>query len=371
MKDKSTIFYKPLIIIGFLSLYLFSCSNELPPAGGNQNDIVILADSVEYEFFKETVNDVFGKVIMTPQPESIFDLRRVHISKLSSVKTMKNIIIIAPLDSKTKTSEFINSMMGDELKEQVENDSIFVFNKKDLWAKEQLVMIITGPDRETLKSNLIKNADNLLYQFKKISDDRLSKSLYSDKYEKKDVQARFYFDYEWMMYVQADFEVALEDKENKFVWLRREINSDKERWIFVHWIENASPLFLNKDSVYSKRNELTRKFLKFTDNKNYVELIDDYLKTTEVNFNGRYALFTQGLWRNTNKGSGGPFINYTFYDEKTERIYMIDAALFAPKYFKRGMLQQLDVILHSFMTKDEVQPDKVKQMTDFVNKNQK
>ncbi len=66
--------------------------------------------------------------------------------------------------------------------------------------------------------------------------------------------------------------------------------------------------------------------------------------TSEVNFNGKYALMTQGLWRFNNGSGGGPFISYTFYDEETRRIYILDASIFAPKYFKKDLIQSVDVL---------------------------
>ena len=58
------------------------------------------------------------------------------------------------------------------------------------------------------------------------------------------------------------------------------------------------------------------------------------------------------------KGMGGPFINYTFFDEKTNRLYMLDGSVYAPKYYKRNLIQQMDVLLQSFMTEREVNKDK-------------
>ncbi|MCB0747266.1 MAG: DUF4837 family protein, partial [Ignavibacteriae bacterium] len=143
-------------------------------------------------------------------------------------------------------------------------------------------------------------------------------------------------------------------KDEKFVWLRRGMNTDMERWIFIHWIENGSPEFLHADTITAERNRLTKNYYRTTDDSAYVELYDDYKMDSEVNFNGKYALMTQGLWRFNDQSGGGPFISYTFYDEKTRRIYMLDASIFAPKYFKKSLLQQVDVLLHSFKSEYEV-----------------
>jgi hypothetical protein len=95
----------------------------------------------------------------------------------------------------------------------------------------------------------------------------------------------------------------------------------------------------------------------------------DYYTTSEVNFKGRYAIFTQGLWDLNIKGMGGPFINYTFYDEKSKRLYMLDGSVFAPKYYKRNLIHQMDVTLQSFMTADELSQEKREDLLDAAEEN--
>ena len=52
---------------------------------------------------------------------------------------------------------------------------------------------------------------------------------------------------------------------------------------------------------------------------------------------------------------------------------MIDGALLAPKYIgkKYGMLQQLDVLLHSFKSKYEVSPEKVEELKEHFKPEKK
>ena len=54
--------------------------------------------------------------------------------------------------------------------------------------------------------------------------------------------------------------------------------------------------------------------------------------------------------QNDGKVAGGPFINYTFHDPLSRRVYMIDVAVFAPARDKVPYLRRLDVIAHTFYT---------------------
>jgi hypothetical protein len=89
--------------------------------------------------------------------------------------------------------------------------------------------------------------------------------------------------------------------------------------------------------------------------KHSVVIAEDQVTSyREVNFLDRYAIMANGFWRFSNKSGGGPYLSYTFYDEGTRRIYMLDGSIFAPKYYKKKLIQQLDVTLQSFMTRDSV-----------------
>jgi hypothetical protein len=253
------------------------------------------------------------------------------------------------------------------IQKRLETENDFIVSKYDLWAKNQLVTVLSAPTMQELEFKVLKNKDNLLFAYQKISDKRLKESLYSPRYERKAIEGLLLRDHGWLIYVQADYKLAKNDSENNFVWLRRSPGSDMERWIFVHWIDNATPEYLNVDSIKSIRNRITKKFYQVRDDSAYVVLVDSFYTTSEINFNERYALYTQGLWDLNIKGMGGPFINYTFYDDKSKRLYMLDGSIFAPKYFKRNLIQQVDVILQSFLTKDEISADRVEDLIDEID----
>ncbi|MGK9368588.1 DUF4837 family protein [Melioribacter sp. Ez-97] len=350
-----------LLLIPLLIALVAACDAK-KSATGNEDEIYVFADSTEYEQIEASLLTVFSKIIYTPQPENLFILIRKDISELDKYKNKKNIIIAAPLGSGSNTSKYIDGLLDSQVKEMVRQDSVFVINKYDLWARGQLVMILTANDLTGLSKKILNEHENLLYYFQKISNERLFKSLYNSRYEKKEIEAKLLKNYGWLIYVQADYHLAIDNPEHNFVWLRRAPGTDMERWIFVHWIDNASPLLLNKDSVYAIRNRITEKFYRTSDDSSYVIIEDNYRTTKEVNFLGRYALMTQGLWKMADGSMGGPFINYTFYDEPTRRLYMLDASIYAPKYYKKKLIQQVDVLLQSFMTEREVDPEKKEEL---------
>jgi hypothetical protein len=75
----------------------------------------------------------------------------------------------------------------------------------------------------------------------------------------------------------------------------------------------------------------------------------------KLTFLGKRAGKLSALWQNEQEVGGGSFINYCFYDEYSERIYMLDYALYYPRLDKRkrSYLRKGEIILHTFRTKNQ------------------
>jgi len=355
-----------LSFIPVFSFFLLSCDSSDKPAKGFEDEIFVIADSLEFIGFQESLAGTFEREIYTPQPEKLFTLKRISPAAIEIYKNRKNIIIVAPLNSGSQTSDFIKAIVDSSVEAKLGSDSGFIAYKYNLWAKNQLIAVISAPTAQEVEYKILQNSDNLLYAYQKISDERLYQNLYNPHYEQLNVEGKFLKNYGWTIYVQADFKIAFDKSEDNFVWLRRSPGSDMERWIFIHWIDNASPEYLNQDSIKVIRNRITKKFYRTRDDTSYVVVAEDYFTVDEVNFNSRYAFFTQGLWELNVKGMGGPFVNYMFFDETKNRIYMIDGSIYAPKYYKRNLIQQVDVTLQSFRTETELSKERIEDLLDAV-----
>ncbi|MBV6511990.1 MAG: hypothetical protein FMNOHCHN_01479 [Ignavibacteriaceae bacterium] len=351
------------------TLLIFSgCETTQQPARGFEDEIFVFADSLEFAELQESLSQVFEKEIETPQPERLFTIRRADITQLNNLKTFKNVVFIAPLNSGSQVSRYIETVLDSSAREKMERGEGAFISRKNFWAKGQLMMIITAKDMATLEYELLRNSDKLLYGFQKASDERLKAGLMGSKFEDKKAGAALLEKFDWTIYVQKDYKIAITDTENKFAWIRRTPNTELEIWIFIHWIDNADPSLLNKDSIYAIRSRITEKYIRTSDDKDYVVVGDSAYTVTETNFNGRYALLTQGLWHMTDKFMGGPFLSYTFYDESSRRIYMLDGSVYAPKYYKRNLIQQADVVLQSFRLKSEMTEKEIKEKLSALEK---
>lgn len=346
----------PLVIYFLTNI---GCQQNLKPAIGKEDEIIVIADSIEWNDYYDFLSAIFEKEIITPQPEQLFTLRRVDFSQFKKHQNRKNILIVTTLNKDNEVTKYVKSILDSTVLNLIKEGKEFVIKKNDVWAKNQILVILVSNSIEELRIKALKDKDNLLYYFQSASDERLMKNLYNPTYEKKDLEAKYLKEHGWKIYIQADFLEAINNKENNFVWLRRSPNSDMERWIFIHWIDSADSRWLDKDSVIAIRNRVTQKFLRTTDDKAYVEIAKEYLNHSEVNFNNKYAIFTQGLWRMNDYSMGGPFVNYIFLDNKRNRLYMLDGSVFSPRYEKKSLIQQVDVTLRTFRTADELTKEEI------------
>ena len=347
-----------LFIVTFISLT--SCTNSQKPAIGQEDDIIVIADSSLYSMLEGEMLHVFEKIIYTPQPEHLFSLNRKDFRKFPKLQNRKNIILLGTLDSNDPTSEYIKASLDSSVTKLVEKNEAYFFNKNDPWAKNQLVMYLVSNTVDELKRNILNGNEELLYSFRNVSNHRLFSTLYKPRLENKKIEAELLSKYNWSIYVQPEVELAKSDSVNNFVWLRSGRNRAIERWMFIHWIDNATANYLTEDSLLSIRNRITKKYYRVSEDSVFVNLSYDMSrpKIQQASLNNRYALMCQGFWKFNDKSGGGPFISYSFFDENSGRFYMIDASIFAPKYYKKKLIQRADVILNSFRTGDELTEDR-------------
>jgi hypothetical protein len=77
-------------------------------------------------------------------------------------------------------------------------------------------------------------------------------------------------------------------------------------------------------------------------------IVEEETRAFAVKFKKWQAVNLRGTWRNDSLVIGGPFRNYTFVDNETDRIYMIDYYVQAIGRRKKPFLDQLYVIVHTF-----------------------
>ena len=339
-----------------------------PRAVGQEGEIVVVVDSSHWngpigDALKETVGRWVGTL---PAPERQFDLRQVSLvteNDLEMARRHKNVIFVAPLDDTTNEAQYIKNVFDSTAQAAILDGDGAVVSRENMFRRDQQIFYITGADSSAVVEAILRRSDELSQAFNRVTRRRMANDMF-DRGRQRDLEEFLMEEHGFAVNVQHDYQIAIDTM--NFVWLRR-ILPETWRSLFVYYIENANPGVLSPEWIYETRDSLTRQYVQ-GNLGGWVEIDRRDIRPLEsenIDFLGRYGFETRGLWQmvgieNGEKsqfGMGGPFLTYTFYDQPSGRIYMIDGMVFAPGYNKRDFLRQLEVIAHTFRTRGEIGAD--------------
>ena len=314
-----------------------------PEVRGPEHLVIVLGDTTEIKRVEPLLRNALERTISTPHREKIFEARIFPADSLPRYAHYRHVLIVGTLNARGQAGEYINKLVG-RSRPRVEQDSAYVFSRRDPWVRGQLLVLFVSRDLETLERRLRENGDVIFQLFNDFENEQVKRRMYATLEQKK-LNQYLLDKYGWMVRVQHDYFIALEKP--GFVFLRRMY---PERWLFVLWEKTDDPSKLTKEWVLEKRAWVGQEYYGGD------TILDLDLQVHEVDFNGRYALQFDGIWENAAKIAGGPWRAYAFYDKPTGRLYLIDLAVFAPtRERKMPFLRQLDVMAHTFRTKYDLE----------------
>lgn len=298
----------------------------------------------------ETFKDVFrAPVPMLPQAEPMFHVIFIPRREFSKVFETHRHIFFIELDQtlSSPTIEF----------------------SRDVWSYPQLVVRVTAPDRESIIRILENNAQTFYDRYLAVEYLRLENA-YRRMIQHNSHQAvknMFGID----MAIPEGYFVATEGE--NFVWLRKTATREEfDQAIMIWTLDYTDPAVdFDIDVIWARRDSITKQYIPgqfpgtyMTTYRGDLELRPDY---REISFNNKYAIEARSLWRVHGDFMGGPFVTYTFVDETTNRLFMIDGWVFAPKYDKRDYMRQVEAIIWSlrFPKKEEAEEEDPIVLTGF------
>jgi hypothetical protein len=329
----------------FSFLLVLSCGMKRDSLG-SQDKIIIIADSTQWIDIESDVLAALEQFHYTPQPEPVFNLLHKNPQDLKTLIRFPNMLLVGSLDQDNDMSDLLKKMLSEDALMRVQEDSAFLFNKNDPWARNQLLALAVAKDTQTLKKNLAEHGDRIFNLFDENMSANVFRSLYLH-FEQDEINKSLMKQHGWNVRVQHDYYVAVDSAEIRYVWLRR---FNPQRWLSVYWEPVEDPSILSKEWMLQKRAEVIEPFY----DGDYV-YEDSTIQVQEkiVDFNNRYAIRLDGVWQNEKHVMGGPFRSYAFYEESDGRLYLIDLAVYAPGKRKNEFMRQLDGIASTFKVKSE------------------
>ncbi len=325
----------------------------MPLARGEADEIILVIDSAQWESeLGNTLRDMYQQYMrVLNQDEYEFSLNKVNPRKLNSVlKHARNMIFVMTLDSRTLESKTIRENFTDNSLKMIQQDSsLFYTVRKDEFAKGQIVLYLFGQSEEQLVEQLKDNKSSLVALFESAVRERTREKTL--KKTKPEMMAAITENHGYSIQVPFGWDLAKDVKD--FIWLRR-LEADSELNVFVYEGDYKDrKVFEHVDEL---RDEITGTYLRDSEKPDlYIQRQDIIPVYTErVTFNGKFAVEARGLWKINNNSAGGPFVSYTFVDEKTQKLYYIEGYVYAPGTKKKPLVREVDAILSTFRTSSEV-----------------
>ncbi len=331
--------YLKSIVLLVAVVSLIACEGDFRErADGNPREFVVVMDSTKWESeTAQAIRDTFGKLIYTlPNPEANYDLSFMPIrsrQQLERIRKGRNVIFAAPLNEDTNVGRQIKAFLDDGVEARVESGESFAFPIEDQWYKDQYVLILTSSS-DSLLADKIRNSEQALLS------SALEKELQRwnwDVYEKKE-QTQYsdslWDDHGFMVRFQHDYYKGVDTL--NFQTYRR-LLPDNERRMWIWWKDNVTDIsFLDDDWINATRDSLLQTYFKGSRDNQYVST--EYRRPVETTSfqKDRYIGYeTLGTWQLINGAMGGPFVNFTYYDPATNRLFMIEYQQFAPRVRKK------------------------------------
>lgn len=340
-------------VIGFSLLLVvisLSCSNErnkseesssksdkigikenpknLPNSVGKTSELLVVMNEGLWEAAPgDTVRHFFGqKVPRLPQVEPVFTTPNVNLSALNKrmFKNHRNLFII-DIDESNYNRPYIET-------------------KEDLWSFPQRVIRINSPHLKGFYRLFEEHKQAFMRLFHENEIRRLQITF--SQAASTEIRNMLMKNYGISMVFPDGFFVAKQLK--NFAWIRKETRKYGQGLLLrVEPYKDTSQF--NTQAILSRRNTITRSFVPGPTEGSYM-ITSDVIgpKVKRTTFKDRFAIKIRGLWELENGFLGGPYMSYTFVNEKTNKLYTLDSYVYAPGQDKRDKLLQMEAIMKTF-----------------------
>jgi hypothetical protein len=260
-------------------------------------------------------------------------------------------LFVTTLDQRSLQSTALRNFMTDESIIRIKAEpNLFRYSDKDAFARGQEVLHLFGKTQNDLISNIIKNKSSIKNFFMEAEIKRISSSLFNQA--EKNITKVLEQEHQFSMEIPYGYAMAKQDK--NFVWIRYFIEQGNlEKSIFVYCTDFTSKEPFDDPLEY--REAITSANMRDSEKPDlYMTTQDINHQITEVNFKGKYAKEIRGLWKFSDISGGGAFVGYVFVDESQRRLYYLEGYVYAPGKDKRQFMREIEVILSTFKSGDEL-----------------
>ncbi len=315
---------KKTLLIALAAFTILSCSEGsstrvLSDSVGNINNVKVIIDKEQWQGpIGDALRDVLASgVYGLPREEPKFTIDQIPPEAFSDF-LLKNRIYV-------------------QIKKA---DSTSVRIEKDVYARPQTGVIITGKSVQRITNAILDNEEKIVTALKEqeyvANSRRISKSVKSTD----SLRNTFGIDFKF----PTAYRYA--KREEDLFWMRKDLKRSGNMNITVYEVPLST---IDRDTftiarIIRMRDSIGGKNIPAEDGRFITErAFSPFLQETEID--GHFAYETKGTWEVDGRYMAGPFVNYAIRDEKNDRYVVLEGFIFSPSQDQRDNMFELESIL--------------------------
>jgi hypothetical protein len=341
------------IFFGILfALTITACMNSAglnkPLAISKTNDIAIIAGK---NLFEGPTNDTLSYYFespfpITPNPEPVFNLRLFTFEQIDAEPLRRQLrtylILINLADTSAGEYKMFREDIGEQKYSEMIKTGVNLIYGRDKWARDQLIIYLTGKNIEDLNRNIAENFSRISEKVYSHDEVQLQAATFYSG-ENVDLQNKLGSDFGVGMKIPKEYLQALNLKEEKLIWLRR----DSKKSIINFMVNYIGPKEIQdeREFVIKKINSLGKYVSASTPGSSLVANDRDLpvLEFTR-SINGNESKEFRGIWEMTEDFMGGPYVAYLIKSKTNNHYIFYFGFTHGPGEDKKEHLQQLMAI---------------------------
>lgn len=333
--------YIPVLALAFLLLAFSACKQKT--TGGIRKDrsagatLEILVVTQNDDQWKGMIGDTIRSFFLQeqyglPQPEDMNKLAHINVKGFNDMFKKHKCLLIVEIDPKLT-------------KPVVETG-------EDVWASPQRMIKISAPDRASWCQKFEEQKEAYKRLFDKVERERMISILRPSKEDEVAKRIREKMGFE--MVIPSGFFIMREEPD--FMWICKETDVNSNCF-FIYTTPYRDTVQLDYDHLIAVRDRMLKNYVPgpvsgyMTTDKEYMPPIVNYVSDFPTGF----AAEMRGMWcLEDSKGDhmGGPFISYTFPDNRTGQLVTVEGYVYYPNQDKRDLLLQLQSLIFSIKMPD-------------------
>lgn len=323
---------RKIILLVAIVITTFSCNNSdnksvkiVPDSAGPSNKVAIVVDN---ELWNNSVGETIRALMAQsidglPQPEPMFSLSQIPIQVFTGFAKNNRSILKVELGEASFKIE------------------------RDVYARPQKIVTVSGKDIAEIKAQIAKNAAKIIEAIKAEEIRHKQKQMSKSLSRSKAIQESLGINVSFPSYYRVANTIA--KPEDKFNWIKRDIPTGYTNVVFYEL-----PL-----SAIKKNDSLVSQIIKTRDSigKKYIPgPVDGSYMATEMAYaphvyetiiDNKPTIEVKGLWDVKKQFMSGPFIMYLIEDKVNDRYVVAEGFAFAPSVSKRDYVFEMESIIKS------------------------